>query len=45
VKRKSKIEERSQNKSLLIVWFVALAVVILLLRLMVFVAGRGRHHF
>ena len=45
MKRKGKTGARSQGKNLLIVWFVALAVIILLLRLMVFVAGRGRHHF
>jgi hypothetical protein len=45
VKRKSKTDARSQSRNLLIVWFVALAVVILLLRLLVFVAGHGRHHF
>ncbi len=45
MKRKNKTDARSQSKNLLIVWLVALAVVILLLRLMVFVAGHGRHHF
>jgi hypothetical protein len=45
MKRKSKSDARSQGKNLLIVWFVALAVVILLLRMLVFVAGHGRHHF
>jgi hypothetical protein len=36
-------ETRGQN--LLIVLFVVLAVLILLLRMMVFVAGHGRHRF
>jgi hypothetical protein len=45
VKRKSKSDARSQSMNLLIVWLVAFAVILLLLRMMVFVAGHGRHHF
>jgi hypothetical protein len=45
MKRKSKTDARSQSRNLLIVWFVALAVVILLLRMVVFVVGHKRHHF
>jgi hypothetical protein len=45
VKRKSKSDARSQSVNLLIVWLVAFAVILLLLRMMVFVAGHGRHHF
>jgi hypothetical protein len=45
MRRRTKTDERSQSRNLLIVWIVALAVVILLLRMMLFVAGHGRHHF
>ncbi len=45
MKRKNKSDARSQSMNLLIVWFVALAIILLLVRMMVFVAGHGRHHF
>ena len=40
MKRKAK----PRNQNLLVALFVVLAVLILLLRLLAFVAGRGRHH-
>jgi hypothetical protein len=45
MKSKNKTSTRSQGRTLLIALFVVLAVLILLLRMMVFVAGHGRHHF
>jgi hypothetical protein len=46
MKRKAK-ERTAQQRSgnLLIAWAVAIAVLILLLRLLVFVAPHGRHRF
>jgi len=46
MKRKARQhEEKLRGGSLLIAFAVAIFVLILLLRMMVFVAGHGRHHF
>jgi hypothetical protein len=46
MKRKARQgEEKLQSGSLLIVFAVAFFVLLLLLRMIAFVAGHGRHHF
>ena len=44
MQRKKKARTAARNQNLLIALFVGLAVLVLLLRMLVFVAGHGRHH-
>ena len=46
MKRKAKLhKEKLSSGTVLIAFAVALFVLLLLLRMLVFVAGHGRHHF